>query len=216
MNNLKKCLVLATVSSLFTLAPAAHAATNTFDGNTFSVDYGVSAVGPSSFFSLAHVDVTGSASTIEVPGMSGWIINTVGNTLSFTWNQAADFMNFGTPAFIGFKISDTGNHLANILGASVTNTAYTPSVYGNLVEGFDPATKLTFDADNIFVNMNTAMWHETPMASMGDPYRDLIAISVNFQSAAPIPEPETYAMLLAGLSLMGSIIRRRQVVDKSA
>ena len=45
-------------------------------------------------------------------------------------------MNSGSPAFIGFKIYDTGGHLGDILGASVTNTTYTPSTYGNLVEGF--------------------------------------------------------------------------------
>ena len=28
-------------------------------------------------------------------------------------------------------------------------------------------------------------------------------------AAAPIPEPETYAMLLAGLGLMGAVVRRR-------
>jgi len=28
--------------------------------------------------------------------------------------------------------------------------------------------------------------------------------------AAPVPEPETYAMMLAGLGLMGAIVRRRK------
>ena len=116
-------------------------------------------------------------------------------------------MNSGSPAFIGFKISDTGNHLGDILGASVTNTTYTPSTYGNLVEGFSPS-QITFDANNIYVNLNNAMWHHTPMASMGDPYRDHIALSVNFAPA--IPEPETYAMFLAGIGLMGAVLRRRR------
>ena len=31
----------------------------------------------------------------------------------------------------------------------------------------------------------------------------------------PVPEPETYAMLLAGLSLMGLIVRRRRVLAES-
>jgi hypothetical protein len=31
-------------------------------------------------------------------------------------------------------------------------------------------------------------------------------------SAAPIPEPETYAMMLAGLGVIGSIVRRRRPV----
>jgi hypothetical protein len=53
------------------------------------------------------------------------------------------------------------------------------------------------------------MWHATPMASMGDPFRDQIVLSVNFQ-AAPIPEPETWALLLAGLGLVGTWTHRRR------
>ena len=33
--------------------------------------------------------------------------------------------------------------------------------------------------------------------------------SAQFIQAAPVPEPETYAMMLAGLGLMGAIVRRR-------
>lgn len=209
MNKFKKRFGLAAISSLLALAPAVNAATDTFDGNTFTVDYGVSSVGPtSSFFSLSTADATGSASAVEISNLSGWRIDTVGNSLSLTWNKADEFMNSGSPAFIGFKISDTANQLGDILGASVTNTTYTPSTYGNLIEGFSPS-HVTFDANNIYVNINTAMWHAAPMASMGDPYRDQIALSVDF--APPIPEPETYAMFLAGIGLMGAVLRRRRV-----
>lgn len=110
--------------------------------------------------------------------MAGWQLDTTGTGLTLTWNKAEQFMNSGSPAFIGFKISDTGNHLADILGASVTNTTYVPLTYGNLVEGFTPS-QVSFDANNIYINLNTAMWHEAPMASMGDPYRDKIALSVD-------------------------------------
>jgi hypothetical protein len=206
MNKFTKRFGLAAVASLLVLAPAVHAATNTFDGNTFAIDYGVSNGGTSSFFSLAHADATGSASGVEVPNLSGWKIDTLGNSLSLTWNKGEQFMNSGSPAFIGFKITDTGNQLGDILGASVTNTTYTPSTYGNLFEGFSPS-QVTFDANNIYVNMNTAMWHETPMAGMGDPFRDQVALSVNFAPA--IPEPETYVMFLAGVGLMGAVLRRR-------
>ena len=70
------------------------------------------------------------------------------------------------------------------------------------------ASQITFDANNIYVNLNNAMWHQTPMASMGDPYRDHIALSVNFAPA--VPEPETYAMFLAGIGLMCAVLRRRR------
>jgi hypothetical protein len=55
------------------------------------------------------------------------------------------------------------------------------------------------------------MWHDLVPVSgqMGDTFRDKISLAVNFQ-AAPIPKPETYAMFLAGLGLMGAIARRRE------
>lgn len=219
MIRLDKTMNVATLGSLalsllFISVPSARAAGNVFDGNAFTVDYGVSSGGTDSFFSLSNAGVTGSASSVEVPAMSGWAIDTAGSTLSFTWDKAADFMNFGSPPFIGFRISDTGNLLGDITGVSITNTAYTPSAYGNLVEGFTPSD-VTFDANNIYVNLSTSMWHATPMASMGDPYRDKIALAVEFQ-AAPIPEPETYAMLLAGLGLIGVMVRRRGFANYSA
>jgi hypothetical protein len=66
MNKFKKPFGLAALSLLLALAPAVHAGTNTFDGNTFAVDYGASNGGTESFFSLAHADATGSASGVEV------------------------------------------------------------------------------------------------------------------------------------------------------
>jgi hypothetical protein len=71
-------------------------------------------------------------------------------------------MNSGSPAFIGIKISDTGNQLPDFVSASVTNTAYTPSTYGNSIEGFTPS-QVIVDANNIYINLNTSRqrltWH---------------------------------------------------------
>ncbi len=213
MHKFKRCLGLAAVGTLFAVAPAAHAvsATNTFDGNPFNVQYGLTVIPSLPFTVSAQADATGNAGAVEIANLAGWKIDTVGNTLSLTWNKVGQFMNSNTLEFIGFKISDTGGHLSDILGVSVTNTAYTDQTYGNLVEGFNPA-QVTFDANNIYVDLDTAMWHSAPMPGMGDPFRDTIALSVNFQ-AAPVPEPETYAMLLAGLGLMGAVVRRRRATQ---
>ena len=209
MIRFNKTLGLATLGSLslsllFATAPSAHAQANVFGGKSFTVDYGVSASGTGSFFSLSGANVTGSATGVEAADLSSWKIDTMGDKLTLTWNKADEFMNSGSPAFIGFRISDTGNQLPDFLSASVTNTAYTPGTYGNLLEGFTPS-QVTVDANNIYVNLNTSMWHKTPMASMGDPYRDTIALSVT-----AVPEPETYAMLLGGLGLIGTMAKRRK------
>lgn len=46
-----------------------------------------------------------------------------------------------------------------------------------------------------------------PYAVYGDTTAFIDAVHLN---AAPVPEPETYAMLLAGLGLLGGIVRRRK------
>jgi hypothetical protein len=144
MTRFDKTLGLATLASLalsllFATAPSAHAAANVFDGKSFAMDYGVSSGGTGSFFSLSHADVTGSATVLELADLSGWKLDTTGNTLALNWNKADEFMNSGSPAFIGFKISGTGNQLPDFVSASVTNTAYTPLTYGNLIERFTPS-----------------------------------------------------------------------------
>ena len=220
MHRFRKRLGLATLasvalSSIFALTPAAHAATNTFDGNTFSMSYihfGASGTDTP----LDAASVTGSASAGELANFEGWKIDTVANTLSLTWNKDFDYHNdsIQTP-FRGFRISDTGNHLADILNVAVTNPAYKegdPLTPGYLIERFDPLSKVSFDANNIYVNLNNSMWHNDlpdPAHLYHNKFADKIALSVNFQ-AAPIPEPEAYAMLLAGLGLISAIARRRR------
>jgi PEP-CTERM motif len=44
----------------------------------------------------------------------------------------------------------------------------------------------------------------------GDADYDDFVVGVNFVSVAPVPEPQTYAMLLAGLGLLGLSARRRK------
>jgi hypothetical protein len=44
----------------------------------------------------------------------------------------------------------------------------------------------------------------------GDADYDDFVVGVNFTSMAPVPEPQTYAMILAGLGLLGFSARRRK------
>jgi hypothetical protein len=65
-------------------------------------------------------------------------------------------------------------------------------------------------------------WHSSPDSQSGTLVFGIFAsgagtghLSLNFDlstqsSISPIPEPESYAMLLAGLGLMGMMIRRRK------
>jgi hypothetical protein len=44
----------------------------------------------------------------------------------------------------------------------------------------------------------------------GDADYDHVVVGVKIASVAPVPEPQTYAMMLAGLGLLGVSVRRRK------
>lgn len=60
-----------------------------------------------------------------------------------------------------------------------------------------------------YAGSGTARGLQTPLMDSGRPMSVYLDASYNLQMA-PVPEPETYAMLLAGLGLMGAVARRRQ------
>jgi hypothetical protein len=68
------------------------------------------------------------------------------------------------------------------------------NVYDVTVSGY---TAVHFDAyDHVYLNANHVKYVNAPFSHDGE--------------VSPIPEPETYAMLLAGLGLMGFVARRRR------
>jgi hypothetical protein len=203
---------LATVLMGAVLAGSAlHASAQAgLDGHTFRVDYGVDLGLGTGFQALVGLDVVGegAAGTLTISSTNSWSILADASTVFLRYTGSGDFMNAGTPSFIGFRISDQHAQLEPIIGATVVNTTYVQNQQGNLLEGFAPATDLTRPtADAVMANLWHSMYHHHPMGSMGDPTRDLIAIQVNL---APVPEPGTYAMMGAGLLGIGFAARRAQ------
>ncbi len=74
-------------------------------------------------------------------------------------------------------------------------------------EGFS-SSLYTASANNVFLSAGS---HEFKIEVTGlAPGYTSGGASINFSPLTPVPEPETYAMLLAGLGLIGGIARRRK------
>ncbi|MBI5660292.1 MAG: PEP-CTERM sorting domain-containing protein [Nitrosomonadales bacterium] len=90
-------------------------------------------------------------------------------------------------------INGTGNQLA-LAGAPQYNfQLYNKLFLGVAQDGGAPTIR-----SMVFTN---------PIAYYGD---GIVLDDIRFANAAPVPEPETYALLLAGLGMLGLTVRRRK------
>lgn len=119
-------------------------------------------------------------------------------SLEFTGSSILTYsFSLGSASSVDFNIVDgtTGStDIAILLDGSVVQS------YSGSITPFDhfPVGSYNLGAGNhtlSFVNAN------------GNYYLDNVSVSV---TAAPVPEPETYAMMLAGLGALGFMARRRR------
>ena len=141
------------------------------------------------------------------------------NTASSDWaSQATDFVS--TPW--SFNLYDAGNAVARI--------DYTLTTQHGFVTGVDYSftgllSNATFDnlmvdylGDKSYFKVNhhwTWEWKgpvEIPESSWSSWHSNYLVkgTSVDY-SVTAVPEPETYAMLLAGLGVLGAVTRRRRI-----
>lgn len=204
------CAATVLAASMGLALPASAAS---LDGHTLTVEYGADlglgagwqAVKTKTFVVGSGTEVSNWA--LDSKSTILWNIDASASSLVFTYVGSGDFMNYGSPDVLGFRVIDSTASLPAITGVSVSNTTYVANTKGNLLEGFDPATALTFDADHIVVNINSSMYHHMAMNGMGDPMRDTIALNVGL--AAAVPEPATYVLLAGGLLAVAGVARRR-------
>lgn len=161
-------------------------------------------------------------------------------SLDFQFNDGGVLNNnTATVSNFNFFGGSAGGSPTLISGATGDIAAVVPSVTFNnsgafqeLFQGFTPGTKLSFD-----VAMTTNLDGATPDAfvfaildnglaniptnGLGN---SLVLVEINstlpavqtfagtgeFASVTAVPEPETFAMLLAGLGLVGAVVRRKQ------
>ncbi len=107
-----------------------------------------------------------------------------------TWSSSNVSLNSG-----GLFITN-GNLLSFTGAPTITSVAF--NSFSSVVPGFSLAN-VTFNSSQIAIDWQNVTFHQG----------DKVILDVNL---APVPEPETYAMLLTGLGLMGFIHRRKKII----
>jgi hypothetical protein len=115
-----------------------------------------------------------------------------GDTLSFGWKFLT---NEGTqPDYAFVVINGVASTLVTTAAATIPSSPLTwETVSGVFSHSFASASTVTLAVG---------------VVDIGD-YNATSELRINDVALAPIPEPETYALLLAGLGLLGAVSRRR-------
>jgi len=176
-------------TSLGTLQSVTFTFTSTIDGSATAVNTASDAV-------LTTVG-SGAALTLNVAGLSSPLtVNTVYyGTLNLAANpsHAVDFPALqgptsGLPSYAG-RVTFSGETVS--ASATVTDL----SIFTN-------PSGITASASGLFIGSGTGNVGYFGTSTVST----VASLTYNY---APVPEPETYGMLLAGLGLMGAIARRK-------
>lgn len=146
-------------------------------------------------------NVSFNASTLQTPGVYGAGFTFNGGTVIFD----ADLYSFDYAPYDTFIVtmSTSGYYWTDGLGSQTFtwsgNGTSNPDHYVTAVGGSDFLTLVS--ESTVYVSFVMETTGDNLLASQGS-----FHVNVN-----AIPEPETYAMLLAGLGLMGFVARRRKL-----
>lgn len=197
--------VMGVVLSLWLGLAGGTANATTYDfGNLLSGSEGVPVTG-----SFAQLSATDNGSGV-------WdFVLTINNSL---------FGTFGDGAFIGSMVFDFNPNPSSIttqfLGSNVGGVTSVGTTGGNNTGGFafDFGTSFGQSANNRLSQDDFVHWSVSGLGSstLDNMYIHVQGIGADGEGSGkytpvvtPVPEPETYAMLLVGLGLLGLSVRRK-------
>lgn len=115
-----------------------------------------------------------------------------------------------TAANIDFKILDATNGNAQVFDKVLTTTSF-KQTWENVQFALDsPITLLSGHTYTAILSSSAADTQSTAYFIKGGSASPLFISDSSGNPVTPVPEPESYAMLLAGLGLVGAVVRRRK------
>jgi hypothetical protein len=205
MKKMQVCHAIA-ACALFGTAPLAAAHDQSFTGTLSELTEGTHLVPPSLGTGSTLVTINDDTFTLRVQAVfSGLTGDTsAAHIHCCTTNPLEGFAGVSTqvPSFVGFPLgvkAGSYDQTFDMTQASSWNPAFITANGGTTATAF--ATLLTgVVAGKAYLNLHTSA------ASGGVPGGEIRAFLV------PVPEPETYALMLAGLGLVGWVASRRRKV----
>jgi hypothetical protein len=159
---------------------------------------------------------TGSGTnTVSAGGFSAGTFDSLSYTL-YGYNGPAAFTPTSAPAPLVTLASGTLDTSKVSTFSGTTSGGLVTSANATTYETFNvaPAAKSFFVSPPTFYTLSQAAFNNTPSEITTTPTGFILTQgggSANFVAA--IPEPETYALMLAGLGAIGLVTRRRQPRD---
>lgn len=184
------------------------------NSGTAAVDlFDPAAAGQLAGISVASLDAAGGGSAYEGSAIRQDFFANAGDTLTVTFNWAFLSTETGAlanPDFGFIAVNDTVVKFVDAFSAPAVST-FTGS-FGDLnqVAWGWTSTSYTYTAAS-----NGAVSLVLGLADMGDASYTS-ELRIDNISVSAVPEPETYAMLLAGLGLVGAYTRRRKAQASQA
>jgi hypothetical protein len=163
----------------------------TLTPGVYSVD-----AGTTNLAGTLTLDGLGNANAAWVFLMPSTLITSSGSMVNLmnTGANAGVYWDVGSSATLGSTTSFIGNILAS---ASITLGSGATMGCGG---AFASTGAVTMNNNTV----SSGCMGGLRVAALGD-----VATSLPFASVSPVPEPETYAMFLAGLGIIGVVARRR-------
>lgn len=110
---------------------------------------------------------------------------------------------------IGFSAYATNNGYSNPRDGQFTGSIAGVTLANYSISSSSAATWQEFSGQKLVATEGDYIVQFSFLTNGSGAAKDVVIDRVYVVAAAPVPEPETYAMLLCGLGLMGAVTRRR-------